>query len=266
MSTADEKISTRCIEEHHDQCAWCKCWCHETGVRFDPTGHGTIVIGESRDHATEEKIDVGTGSTRSPCPDYAMLPLEFIDAITARFELGAKTHGRDNWRKGQPWQVIWSHMLRHLFRLKHRLERGEPFDPSDDDDVAAIGWGVAAMCWFERAPAGLLLPGVREVFYGRPAMFMSEPTPSIKKERCQASYFDGSVCDLPEGHDGDHRKIRQAPQPPAGEHKSCQHFHAVVRAEHALGTAYCNDCQRMIGLAEAINGALAFARSERGGD
>lgn len=122
----------------------------------------------TRDHVAEEKVDVGTGSTRSRMDHrYDKVPTEAIQAIAARFALGEVKHtpvgGVDNWKLGQPWRVVWDHMMDHMLKLRDRLESGERFDPVADDDIGAIGWGTAVMCWYERSKQ--CPPEVREAFY-----------------------------------------------------------------------------------------------------
>jgi hypothetical protein len=76
---------------------------------------------------------------------FDLIPPAGIERIAARFELGVKSHGENNWRKGGPDFVKASvnHMVAHVMDY---LENGN----DTDDNLGAIGWAVCALAHFEK--------------------------------------------------------------------------------------------------------------------
>jgi hypothetical protein len=59
----------------------------------------------------------------------------FYDA--ARYGLGARKRGDNNWRKGMPYSAIVNHMMRHLMLYV--------MGDRSDDHLGAVRWGAAAL-------------------------------------------------------------------------------------------------------------------------
>jgi hypothetical protein len=66
-----------------------------------------------------------------------------LKRLAARYDLGSRTYGDDNWPKGMPISSILNHIEMHL---NHYKLNG---DTAADDDLAAIAWGVFALMHFE---------------------------------------------------------------------------------------------------------------------
>lgn len=94
----------------------------------------------------EDKKLHPSGATSSHCPDYAQIPMQAMNALAARFELGEQKHGRDNWRNGlhDKSYVIerLNHCIRHAYHLINKLEGKMAWD-GVEDDAGAILWAGA---------------------------------------------------------------------------------------------------------------------------
>ena len=114
----------------------------------------------------EDLVSYSTGATRSKLAvDWHLLPVESLRAWGERNQQGAAVHGPRNWMQGMSYEVIFSHALEHLLRLKERLDLGERFDPAKHDgDAAAVMWAGAAFTYFER---GAATEEARAAFYAK---------------------------------------------------------------------------------------------------
>ena len=98
----------------------------------------------------------------SYCPDISMIPLEAIERLSARFELGAPKYGRDSWRKNMKEQGVnylierLNHGIYHMLRLQQKLLGHLPMDK--DDDIGAALWSAAI------AAAGVKMLGIDHNF------------------------------------------------------------------------------------------------------
>ena len=91
------------------------------------------------------------GATRSEkAPDHSMVPGALSRRVALRFELGATTHGRDNWKKSLTNEYdardFCQEAMNHLH--EHLLKYQDGTDPSDDH-LGAIGWGIAVIAYTE---------------------------------------------------------------------------------------------------------------------
>ncbi len=97
----------------------------------------------TRNHDGEKVVTTQSGARASECHDYTAIPLSTLNALARRQELGAKKHGRDNWRQGlgdpEYVKARLSHVIRHAFTLAAKLDGRQPWD--GDDDLGAILWG-----------------------------------------------------------------------------------------------------------------------------
>jgi hypothetical protein len=96
----------------------------------------------------EPKVEFSTGSTRSDATGkgrFDLLPYEGLRRIAIRFEGGAIGHGDRNWEKGMPIGRILSSAARHI---------AQAIDgQTDEDHLAAAGWGVMAAMHMQREVA-----------------------------------------------------------------------------------------------------------------
>lgn len=86
----------------------------------------------------------GTGAKRSSdCDDlkYSLIPTCATRRWAKRLALGAKLHGRDNWKKGFPYSACVDHLMEHLAKW---LE-----GDSSEDHLAAILCNVGFLAWYE---------------------------------------------------------------------------------------------------------------------
>jgi hypothetical protein len=105
-----------------------------------------------RQHREEEQITLPSGSKRTDVQErYDLIPPEFLRRLALRYTLGAKKYEVDNWKKGQPTEVVLNHMLKHLY---HYIQCWKEGAVCGDDDLAAIAWGCAALCYFEAKGKG----------------------------------------------------------------------------------------------------------------
>jgi hypothetical protein len=80
-----------------------------------------------------------TGATRSKLDGmrYDLISPFGLQRLAARYALGAKNFGDNNWRKGMPFSALMNHLMHHLAMYL----AGE----RDDDHLAAAAWGLFAM-------------------------------------------------------------------------------------------------------------------------
>jgi hypothetical protein len=94
---------------------------------------------------SKEKVTFEQGATRT----HQTARFDLIPAIASlrrakRFAKGAVEHGENNWRKGGAEFIksCYAHLESHLNDLKINGN-------ADDDNLAAMGWAVDALMWFE---------------------------------------------------------------------------------------------------------------------
>lgn len=123
----------------------------------------------------EELITLASGATRSKVPvNWHLLPTSALRAYEQRMTLGAGVHGPKNWMKGQPFSVIYNHMMEHLMKLREFIESGERYQELNPDsevndlvdgpieDAAAVMWGAAAIIYFMKQCSD---PNIQAIFY-----------------------------------------------------------------------------------------------------
>ena len=92
-------------------------------------------------------ITTTTGATAGAQPGrFDLIPEAAIVAAARRFELGAKKHGENNWRKGERDDAFRrlrvGHIIEHSFAY---LEHGN----ANDDNTGAIMWGACVVAHME---------------------------------------------------------------------------------------------------------------------
>lgn len=87
-------------------------------------------------------------------PRYDLIPLWALKRIAARFQLGARKYGVDNWQKGlQDRDFILdriNHAIEHLYILRDHVQGGAIASPSDDDAAAVVLNAIFVMGWQQR--------------------------------------------------------------------------------------------------------------------
>lgn len=86
-----------------------------------------------------------SGATRSGDDEGASFELICPSAfrrLAQRYRLGEMSHGAENWTKGLPMLDVLKHIKSHLTKW----EQGEKLE---DDNLAAVAWGVFALMHFE---------------------------------------------------------------------------------------------------------------------
>ena len=87
-------------------------------------------------------------------PLYHLVPPQALRRLAERATLGARAYGAANWRRGLTDAAFVAQLLNHLEEHWLRFRAGG--DAGDDDNLAAIMWGCAALMEVERlAPATL---------------------------------------------------------------------------------------------------------------
>lgn len=95
---------------------------------------------------TEQVVFSGGTKRAHRCPDYAEIPTTFLTVLAQRFELGAETYGRDNWRKSLCDTSFLRDVFNHAFAHMLHLRDSSAFRVEDnDDDIAAIAWAMAVL-------------------------------------------------------------------------------------------------------------------------
>ena len=103
-------------------------------------------IPENKAYSLTPPVTVPTRKPSSSyCPDFSQIPIDAMFALAQRYELGAKKHGKDNWKAGltDPQYVVerLNHVIYHVKKLQDKIEGRMPWD--GDDDPGAILWGGA---------------------------------------------------------------------------------------------------------------------------
>lgn len=86
-----------------------------------------------------KRVKLPSGATRSDIGDagFSLLQPAALLADARRMGLGAKNHGPNNYRLGQPYSVVVDHMMKHLVEWLGG-DRG-------DDHLAALRWGAGTL-------------------------------------------------------------------------------------------------------------------------
>lgn len=93
----------------------------------------------------ENSVSFASGATRSADDAgyrYDLICPIGLARLAARYDLGSKHYGDDNWLKGIPIGNILNHIEKHLAHFK------QAGTGTDDDDLAAIAWGAFALMHF----------------------------------------------------------------------------------------------------------------------
>ncbi len=147
-----------------------KQYCIQYGVKFrSPRGlirelnFKLMVDGVVAEDKTDDKFVSKSGVTSSHCPDFTQIPFEALIELAARYELGQKKHGRDNWRKAvDPDTVVnpdftpaeefalerLNHLVRHCYILANQIMKRKTIPMNDDSpqgNIGAILWGASTM-------------------------------------------------------------------------------------------------------------------------
>ena len=112
----------------------------------DKSGNGNDLIpGGTWESKMKDDRTTHNGVGTSHCPDFSQIPLEALVSLARRYELGAKKHGKDNWRPGIKDKSYCierlNHVINHAFTLIGKLEGR--IENDGDDDAGAILWGGA---------------------------------------------------------------------------------------------------------------------------
>jgi hypothetical protein len=108
-------------------------------------------VAKKNDATNEPMVEYTSGARRSAhMPDYALIPHSGMRRLAERYSLGLKKYGANNWKLGlrDPEYVeqFKDHIVEHLWNY---FEKG----CSEDDNLAAIAWGVFALMEAERVAA-----------------------------------------------------------------------------------------------------------------
>jgi hypothetical protein len=78
-------------------------------------------------------------------PYLHLIPLESLEELAKRYQLGARKYGDYNWQKGMPYSDTFNHIIEHLYKWLINI-------PDDDggNHLAAAAWGCFALIWYER--------------------------------------------------------------------------------------------------------------------
>ena len=85
-------------------------------------------------------------------PRFDLIPVEPLTRLARRYSLGASKYGENNWKKGMPTSVIYNHIVAHLTNWNEHRDTKSRIN--DDDDLAAVAWGVMALMYFEKNSNG----------------------------------------------------------------------------------------------------------------
>ena len=108
-------------------------------TRFDQT---VDQQDETADHAK-----FASGAKRSElAPAYRLIPPEFTHRLANRYALGNEKYGSLNYLKGLADSGFTEQLVDHV---EHHLNLFKLHGCSEDDNLAAIGWGVATLCVVE---------------------------------------------------------------------------------------------------------------------
>jgi hypothetical protein len=113
----------------------------------------------TRVHEAEEKVMLD-GAERSRKDDrYDLIPPEVLQALAARYGLGAVKYEPNQWKRGGVEFVksCVNHMLAHHTSF---LQNGPDWG---DDDIGAMLWNIGALAWFRANKPEVLLMAWREL-------------------------------------------------------------------------------------------------------
>jgi hypothetical protein len=93
----------------------------------------------------------GSGASSSgQYPPFNLIPIIFLLRTAIRFGLGAKKHGKYNWKKGLKDKDFildrLNHALVHTKKAIDLIEAGKPFD---DDDLGGVAVNIAMAMEFQ---------------------------------------------------------------------------------------------------------------------
>lgn len=96
--------------------------------------------GETVAERTDDKHVFSSGASSSGNkPRYDLIPQRPMIRVARRFGEGAQKHGENNWRKGLKDRAFLLDRANHAFEHLHNLiSKGLAWDPSEDDDAAAV--------------------------------------------------------------------------------------------------------------------------------
>jgi hypothetical protein len=125
-------------------CAECNSWALDTHKHFK----GLVLPTSNMDipSAVPEKATSSQIAYR-----YDLIPPCFLKRVAARFFLGSKQHAEYNWRKGLYNLDFVQARINHLQSHLQDYLQGVNLD---DDNLAAIAWGVAMLMEFETHEEG----------------------------------------------------------------------------------------------------------------
>lgn len=91
----------------------------------------------------KEKFEKGAARTPGT-PRFELIPPEGQTRTAIRYTIGSVKFGEGNWKKGGKAFIksAIGHLESHLQKFKASGNKG-------DDNLGAIGWSVASLCWFE---------------------------------------------------------------------------------------------------------------------
>jgi hypothetical protein len=105
----------------------------------------------SKEASEKHAFKSGATSSERVLP-YDLIPTLFLNRLAERFKLGAKKHGRFNYRKGlQDKEFIQdrlNHAFQHLKKAMDEIEIGETYG---DDDLAAVAVNIAMAMEYQEA-------------------------------------------------------------------------------------------------------------------
>jgi hypothetical protein len=133
------------IERHAYQCIEC----------------GKLVPAEAIDggilrHKCEKKLEIvetksGAKSSKAPIR-YDLVPATFLKRTAKRYTLGLEYYSEYNWRKGIQDVDFVQSRINHIIAHLQDYIMGENLE---DDNLAAVAWGVSMLMEFEENKAGL---------------------------------------------------------------------------------------------------------------
>jgi hypothetical protein len=107
------------------------------------------------------------GATRTvKLERYDLIPPEAEAALARRFGLGAQRHGESNWKHGgvEFIKATINHMKAHFNSILDGRGRD---DALLQDDLDALIWGAAALCWFNERKSSELGLALLELNEGK---------------------------------------------------------------------------------------------------
>lgn len=99
------------------------------------------------DQTTEPASFEGNAQRSAKNLPYHLIPMEAIQAIAGRFQIGAAKYGEDNWKKGGP--EFFKDAKNHLYEHMLRYVAGDV----SEDNLGAVLWNASALLWWDRTGA-----------------------------------------------------------------------------------------------------------------